>query len=898
MASEIRVNSLTNRSGLSTVTIADTGAVVAGIVTATTFSGPLTGAVTGNVTGDLTGNVTGNVTGNITGNVTGNTSGTAGGLTGSPSITVTDITATGNVSIGGTLTYEDVTNIDSVGIITAQSDVLVGRNLSVTSGISTVKSLDYAAIDSTISDTAYDVFVYDTSKDSDGGAWRKRTQHTSWYNETLNTSTRGSRKEFPAVAVIVALDNVLRIYDGDDPDLPMWMVFTGADASNYTGPHLNIAAGSTLSAVAALNGEIVVTCNSGNYPFGSVQINFLKDRSLIRPDVGGKESLTGIAKRNETGSYNPLQYPYTALVNKFANDVAVTVLPNAPIDDATGLPVPTIAVATNRGVSIIKDNGTVIDLEHNSGTHETCRNVAFSEDKTKLLFESDANDDNTYRRRVIVEDIPSADTTFTVIQNDSYQTTTGGYDNGRPRILGGNTSSTGINEVLPQAIASGEGITFLDNELDDILNSRVAYATTSYNTGWMQGDIKGAFLSDTDTTNVTGSELVTNGTFSSDVSGWTASNGTITHSSGTAVVNRTGGSGPVAYQTITTVVGETYVLSGTVDSTGTGNRGDIRAYSDNGSTMLVNASGTDNQTVNVSGTFTATTTTTYIYFVLDSTGTGTFDNVSVRIAEEDRSVNNKGLQVFGTVTKSVVATGADLVAYSGFTDNDYLTQPYNSDLDFGTGDYYMSIWAKGGGSAQCLMIREHGTADDDGAMLLFQHSDKYAFYSRQNGTAGWTTFLADNAAYGNYWSHLVMVRTGGTLYGYVNGKLEGSTSFAGDVSNNDAKIYIGRRNPSVDNSQEYSGSLALARIGGSAPSPEQIKKMYEDEKHLFQENAKATLYGSSDAVTALAYDDDTDLLHVGTSSGRSDFQGLRRINNTTTAVTTAITAQNEFIIEQ
>ena len=52
--------------------------------------------------------------------------------------------------------------------------------------------------------TAVDVFVYDTSKDSDGGAWRKRTQGTSWYNETLNTATRGARREFPAVAVIVA----------------------------------------------------------------------------------------------------------------------------------------------------------------------------------------------------------------------------------------------------------------------------------------------------------------------------------------------------------------------------------------------------------------------------------------------------------------------------------------------------------------------------------------------------------------------------------------------------------------------------------------------------------------------------------------------------------------------
>ena len=34
-------------------------------------------------------------------------------------------TITGNLSIGGTLTYEDVTNIDSVGIITARTGIKV-----------------------------------------------------------------------------------------------------------------------------------------------------------------------------------------------------------------------------------------------------------------------------------------------------------------------------------------------------------------------------------------------------------------------------------------------------------------------------------------------------------------------------------------------------------------------------------------------------------------------------------------------------------------------------------------------------------------------------------------------------------------------------------------------------
>ena len=94
------------------------------------------------------------------------------------------------------------------------------------------------------------------------------------------------------------------------------------------------------------------------------------------------------------------------------------------------------------------------------------------------------------------------------------------------------------------------------------------------------------------------------------------------------------------------------------------------------------------------------------------------------------------------------------------------------------------------------------------------------------------------------------------------------------------------------------GFLALWRVSGSAPSAEQIKKIYHDEKCLFHENAKCTLYGTSDAVTGLALDDTNDVLHVGTSSGRSEFQGLSRINNTTTAVTTAISASNELVAEQ
>jgi len=93
----------------------------------TTFSGRV-GVITdfvvdGNTT--LTGLTT--MTGDVTA-VNLNVTGVATAAAFSGNITGVAATFTGNVTIGGTLTYEDVTNIDSVGVITARQgiDVLAG----------------------------------------------------------------------------------------------------------------------------------------------------------------------------------------------------------------------------------------------------------------------------------------------------------------------------------------------------------------------------------------------------------------------------------------------------------------------------------------------------------------------------------------------------------------------------------------------------------------------------------------------------------------------------------------------------------------------------------------------------------------------------------------------------
>jgi len=51
-----------------------------------------------------------------------------GNVIASGNVTAVDATFSGNVSVGGTLTYEDVTNIDSVGLITARTGIRVSAN--------------------------------------------------------------------------------------------------------------------------------------------------------------------------------------------------------------------------------------------------------------------------------------------------------------------------------------------------------------------------------------------------------------------------------------------------------------------------------------------------------------------------------------------------------------------------------------------------------------------------------------------------------------------------------------------------------------------------------------------------------------------------------------------------
>jgi hypothetical protein len=107
MASEIRVNKIENRSGLGTVTFADTGVDLAGIVTATTFSGSgasLTSLPAAQLSGTLPAISAANLTNVPAANITGTL----------PAISAANLTNIPAANVTGTLPAISAANLTSI----------------------------------------------------------------------------------------------------------------------------------------------------------------------------------------------------------------------------------------------------------------------------------------------------------------------------------------------------------------------------------------------------------------------------------------------------------------------------------------------------------------------------------------------------------------------------------------------------------------------------------------------------------------------------------------------------------------------------------------------------------------------------------------------------------------
>jgi hypothetical protein len=771
------------------------------------------------------------------------------------------------------------------------------------------KSIHYGAIVKSI--------IYDTSKDSDGGAWRKRCTDKSWYTESLgftgtwggqaanvaagwaacgsvtggayqNTTDgkfytptssttqteifRGNVREFPEQVAIVAESARVVIYDLTQVGTPMWMVFANTGLWTFCGYQPSVR---SLSSVSAMNGKLV----SGGSSSGNMTVcDFIADSGLTYLSTGsGLYSINGkIASRTSALTSTSISIS-TAIVNNTVNDVALTVLDSAPIDPATGLPVPTIAVATAGGVSVIKDDGTVVN---STSVAVAINSVAFRKGTTTILATRDT------AATSILYLIASPYSSHT--QYDPITAPFGFAAVSGAKLIGATS--------MPTAVAAGfvSGVQVFKENPTTPTKGMVSYITNAYNSGWLPGDIRGAYLADTTAETITASgELVTNGTFTTDTTGWTVgASATIAATGAELNITNTGATFGNASQGFTTVIGKTYIASCNA-RIGTASLVNLSVGTALGNSAIGNASTNSGTNVTLQVTFVAIATTTYVSAVNNNTsaGTGIYDNISVKLADPDRSVKNTGLVLNGSLTKTAVASGAGLVAYSGFSAANYLEQPYSSQLDFGTGDFCVMGWCYVTAGDQPLVFRavDASVTNPTNGINLWASSGTQ-IKSWINGTALNTAAGVTNAS---AWNFICVFRSGATVYIYTNGVLATSGANSGSITLANAKLQLG-----VGFYTNFSQQMALWRISATAPSADQIAHIYRTELPLFQASAQCTIAGTSTAVTALAYDDVADTLHVGTSWGRTAFRDLLRVDSeaTTTGALTSLSANEGAVV--
>lgn len=885
-----------------------------------------------------------------------------------------------------------------------------------------------------------DVFLYDTSRDSDGGAWRRRCKHTTWENEALApgkwlgqidntvaavaaggqvgdyfqagpsysgsaffqiTSTgnasakqiyRGNTREFPALALIVAEASRLVIYDATKPDLPMWMVFIGtANAGMVRSP---------IATVVMVNSQMFVGYGSNQ---ALTDVRFTADDGFL---YWVSSTYAGyyagrIGERNNNKSFIQPNSSRGYLINQTVTDCSAAVLSDAPIDPMTGLPVPTVAVATLTGMTVLKQDSTAVS----SGSVQI--------DAVRI----------TKRNTVQYGYYGHSGET------DPIPLLTAGFGNANG-LVGASTGFSSAGKTLDNplgymtklehdAAAGTRGILRIKRG-NTAEKTMVTAITNAYNSGWQNGDTRGAWLADTAAETAIGqTEAVTNGTFPANTAGWTAGDlsntgaATISVNAGRLRIANSIANYGSAYQKLTLVPGKTYtayvdyfliaggyaafrlgttpnvydvhpgtdsiaspgkgfitfvapqqdvylvlfvssgagsisefdnvsvqpalVQNGTFEA-GTSSWTSVPGYSSTAAAVsgelrvtatapygaqwqgvpttpgkdyqltvdmrkvsgiqgaylaLGNPNGSDLVTIKiitkddttmqrVTYQFTASAATTYVCLRATDTGTyanevAAFDNISVKLLESDRSVKNKGLIVYGSIVKSPVAAGTQLAGYSGFSAINYLEQPYNADLDFGTGDFCVMGWVLPNTATAYLLTTEKIAASASyGLRLTYETGQLRANVMNHTGAGSIGTTLGFSWGLGTL-AHMAVYRRSGVMYMSINGVPVAQAAHTEAIADGILRIGEGR----ASSFPLTSGFLALWRASATAPTDDQIAQIYRDELTLFQPGAQCAIAGNpTQQVTAIAYDDVADLLHVGTNWGyRSSFRGLQMVES-------------------
>lgn len=625
--------------------------------------------------------------------------------------------------------------------------------------------------------TVSKAYFYDTRLDSDGGAWRMKTQDTTWYKESSG-STRGSRKEFPVVALITCENfgayEAVVIYDADDPSFPMWMVINvGTDMSNETilrghslrdakmkNAMLVVPTGDTTSFIDFITEEHRLGHDGQWYWFPDRQGLYDRNRAIGEPsinrvmsrfDVGGNSGNGGLGDNdNHTVELElpppggvqfdrlyrrkGLPYPqalitstgygttYVAFGDDMDSPYTVTNLHSYPSSLENYWMSPTEAVAIHNGPS----SGQALDIY----------------DPQRMYFD--------YRNGVANSGGYAPD--------HGWHNNLAGYPNVRSYAFGGSQilrgqetpiQALGFGPNGPYGFGSPNKYSFskrdqvhivggdacqvlIKEKKDDPRNGMACITRDDFTTGWMVGNTVLALDAQSDT-DLTGTNLLSNSYDPTTTNNWTISNtGSITFVNGAFRLTSSSYAG--IYQTINVTAGVSYLVSLSwqdVNGTYASNGIDIRVKE--GSTTSGSTVATITRTGNggLEGIFTpgagVTQVTVQIIPGRGGVPSGVSDINRIRVTQtfiNDKSVYQHRMHVTGTVSRGTIP-GSDISYFHNFGEGLQTNTTEASQLVIPAYNTYLDPASANVDDGYCMMAWVYANASVGGyeGVMGFGNSD-------------------------------------------------------------------------------------------------------------------------------------------------------------------------------
>jgi len=368
------------------------------------------------------------------------------------------------------------------------------------------------------------------------------------------------------------------------------------------------------------------------------------------------------------------------------------------------------------------------------------------------------------------------------------------------------------------------------------------------------GDLQGYWRNDGDTTwtdrtplGAYGSELVTNGTFDADVSGWTQTNLTATYNSGTAVITNQETANDEFLQSVSLDEGVGYEVSATISNYSAGSSTIVLRY-DN-TALTSGGSGGDRVLGTVDGnkTITAiiygTSGTETLRFRCTGTGSATnytIDNVSVKKYRGGNDGTVSGSPDSIVLTEGLTS-GRDSQGFylTDTTENcltlngaEYVEIPDSEALDFGQSNFSIEYWINTSESTNVKIINQwdySGTTTVWASSSFESRLSSNKFYARvSNGSSGVDVTSTTSINDGD-WHHIVFLRDGDTLRLYVDKTQEDTGDVTGiTIPDTTRPIWIGKDVSSAN--IFFNGLIDDVRIYSKALSSDEVTKNYNAGK--------------------------------------------------------------------